>query len=289
MPNLRLCPLLLLLVSLFSGIAFSQSEPWLGEDPKDDVLGVADRSLQLRPAPVRENSVAGVTIPAGTKVMMFLTSPMHSTSGTVGSGLYLETLYPVILENHVVIPAGTQVQGVVERNQRPGHVDRKAEFRFRFTTLVFPNNHVQPIAGGLVSLPGNRNVRTKDKEGTVGTVDEGEKVVTAAVTGGGAGAIIGSVRHFGIGTYVGAGLGAGAGVLSVLLKRGSDISLPVGAQVEMVLETPVTLDPDQVAFNSQFVRPSRPGAVTARAAQQENPRNQARHCRPSPLGLPVCY
>src|SRR5947209_19639335 len=102
MPNLRLCPLLLLLVSLFSGVAFSQSEPWLGDDAKDDVLRVADRSLQLRPAPVRENSVAVVTIPAGTKVMMFLTSPIHSTSGTAGSGLYLETLYPVILENHVV-------------------------------------------------------------------------------------------------------------------------------------------------------------------------------------------
>ena len=204
--------------------------------------------------------------------------------------LYLETLYPVILENRVVIPAGSQVQGVVERNRRPGHVERTSEFRFRFTTLVFPNNRVLPIAGGLMSLPGNRNVRTKDKEGTVGTVDESEKVVTAAVTGGGAGAIIGSVRHIGIGTYVGAGLGAGAGLLSVLLKRGSDISLPVGAQVEMVLETPLTLDPEQVAFNSQYVRQARPSSLSSRAAvQQENPRNQARHCRPSALGLPVCY
>jgi len=277
---------------MLSGVAFSQSEPWLGEDPKEDMLRVADRGLQQRPASAPKNAEGAVTVPAGTKVMMFLTSPMHSTSGTAGSGLYLETLYPVILENRVVIPAGSQVQGVVERNRRPGHVERTSEFRFRFTTLVFPNNRVLPIAGGLMSLPGNRNVRTKDKEGTVGTVDEGEKVVTAAVTGGGAGAIIGSVRHFGIGTYVGAGLGAGAGVLSVLLKRGSDISLPVGAQVEMVLETPVALDPDQVAFNSQFVRPPRSVAGNSRAAAgsaQENQQNQARHCRPSPLGLPVCY
>lgn len=292
MTNLRLTQVLLLLIGLCSGVAFCQSEPSVGEDPKQDAARGADRSLQMRPAPVPGNAEAGVTVPAGTKVMMFLTSPLHSTSGTKGSGLYLETLYPVIMENRVVIPAGTQVQGVVERNRRPGHVQRTSEFRFRFTALVFPNNRVLPIAAGLLSLPGNRNVRTKDREGTVGTVDEGEKVVTAAVTGAGAGAIIGSVRHFGIGTYVGAGLGAGAGVLSVILKRGSDISLPVGAQVEMVLETPVTLDPDQVAFNSQFVRPNPPVAVTnpsANSDPQENPQSHARHCKPTPWGLPLCH
>src|SRR5207342_3033075 len=44
-----------------------------------------------------------VTIPAGTRVMMVLKSPLHTTSGTAGSGLYLETLYPVIQDNGVVI------------------------------------------------------------------------------------------------------------------------------------------------------------------------------------------
>ena len=45
----------------------------------------------------------------------------------------------------MVIPAHTQVQGVVEADKRPGHVNRISEFRFRFTTLIFPNNHVAPI------------------------------------------------------------------------------------------------------------------------------------------------
>jgi hypothetical protein len=42
-------------------------------------------------------------------VLMVLKSPLHTTSGTAGSGLYLETLFPVVQSNGVVIPAHTQV------------------------------------------------------------------------------------------------------------------------------------------------------------------------------------
>ena len=125
----------------------------------------------------------------------------------------------------MVIPAHTQVQGVVEANRRPGHADRVAEFRFRFTTLIFASNFVAPIQGVLQSIPGAKNIRTHDKDGKLKTVDQTEKVVTPAAAGAVGGAIVGSYRGFGIGLLPGAGLGAALGLGAVLLKRGDEISL----------------------------------------------------------------
>jgi hypothetical protein len=186
---------------------------------------------------------------------MVLKSPLHTTSGTAGSGLYLETLYPVVQSNGVVIPARTLVQGVVESDERPGHLKRTSEFRFRFTTLIFPNNLVVPINGVLQSIPGVRNIRTRNDR-TIEPVDQTEKVITPAAASAVGGAIIGSHRAFGIGLLPGAGLGAALGLGAVLLKRGDEIYLPQGSRVEMVLQSPFSLEQAQMAANARCARPT---------------------------------
>jgi hypothetical protein len=196
-----------------------------------------------------------VTIPAGTRVLMVLKSPLHTTSGTAGSGLYLETLYPVVQGNGIVIPARTLVHGVVESDERPGHLKRTSEFRFRFTSLIFPNNLVVPINGVLQSIPGAINIRTGEAK-TLAPVDQTEKVITPVAASSVGGAIIGAHRGFGIGLLPGAGLGAGLGLVAVLLKRGDEISLPQGTSVEMVLAAPFSLDNSQLAANARIVPPS---------------------------------
>jgi len=247
--------LLLPIVLLLSSAAFSQAVPWLDDPPL-----AADQPLQTvspETAGMPSSAPSTLTIPAGTRVMMVLKSPLHTTSGTAGSGIYLETLYPVIQGNQVVIPARTQVQGVVEANRRPGHVERTSEFRFRFTNLVFANNYVASIQGALQSIPGARNIRTHDKDGTLKPVDQAEKVVTPAAVGAVGGALLGAHRGFGVGLLPGAGLGAALGLGSVLLKRGDAIHLTPGTQVEMVLQAPLTLEQAQVSANSRYaVRPA---------------------------------
>jgi type IV secretion system protein VirB10 len=154
-----------------------------------------------------------------------------------------------------VIPAHTQIQGIVESDKRPGHLKRASEFRFRFTTLIFPNNYVVPIEGVLQSIPGAKNIRTKDSSGTVSPVDQTEKVVTPTAVGAVGGAILGSARGFGIGKFVGGGLGAALGLGGVLLKRGDEISLTRGTNLEMVLQAPLNLEADQAAKNAHYVSP----------------------------------
>lgn len=212
---------------------------------------------------------------------MVLKSPLHTTSGTAGSGLYLETLYPVVQGNGVVIPAHTQVQGVVESDERPGHLKRTSEFRFRFTTLIFPNNLVVPINGVLQSIPGAKNIRTRDKDRTLEPVDQTEKVITPTAASAVGGAIIGAHRGFGIGLLPGAGLGTALGLGAVLLKRGDEISLPRGTSVEMVLQAPFSLEQPQVSANAHYAGSSQASDNTPQTTNVDNGMKRRKHQRNS--------
>jgi type IV secretion system protein VirB10 len=253
---------LLLATVMLAKLASAQGLPWLDDPPAPTTLGQTaprDQTQVLQtmaPQVATTTYPSTVTIPAGTRVLMVLKSPLHTTSGTAGSGLYLETLYPVVQGNGVVIPARAQVQGVVESDERPGHLKRTSELRFRFTTLIFPNNVVVPINGVLQSIPGARNIRTRSNDRTLEPVNQTEKVITPVAASSVGGAIIGSNRHFGIGLLPGAGLGAGLGLVAILLKRGDEIYLPQGTWVEMVLQAPFSLEQAQMAANARYVRPS---------------------------------
>ncbi len=253
---------LLLATVMLAKLASAQGLPWLDDPPAQTALIQSAQPLQtqalkdMAPQVATTTAPSTVTIPAGTRVLMVLKSPLHTTSGTAGSGLYLETLYPVVQGNGVVIPARTQVQGVVEANERPGHLKRTSELRFRFTTLIFPNNLVVPINGALQSIPGARNIRTRSNDRTLEPVDQTEKVITPAAASAVGGAIIGAHRGFGIGLLPGAGLGAAFGLGAVLLKRGDEINLPRGTSVEMILVTPLTLEQTQITQNARYASES---------------------------------
>jgi len=184
-----------------------------------------------------------ITIPAGTHLLMKLISPLHTTSSTPGSGVYLETAFPVVENNRVVIPEHTRVMGVVSDERRPGRVQGRAQMRLKFTQLILPDNRELSIAGNLQGLPGSSTNRTVNNEGTLEPVDQIDADVYTVAKTTGAGVLIGSIRHVGIGVGPGALIGAGLGLAKVLFTRGDEISLPVGTRVEMILQRPLTVQP----------------------------------------------
>lgn len=293
-PMLRLAVtrwMVLVAGSLVPGFSMAQGLLWLDHIAQDNRQGALFANTSaVYVSNEKPTSTTQITIPAGTRVVMALRSPLHTTSGTQGSGIYLETLYPVIHGNQIVIPAHSQVQGDVEFSQRPGHFQRVSGFKFRFTSLIFPNNHVVAIDAALLSTPGSRTTRVGNSDGTLRPVDQTEKVITPVALGAATGALLGSVRSTGVGTYVGAGLGAGLTLGGTLLHRGDEISLPRGTNIEMVLQSPLILEPEQAAFNAQYVPPTEAhiDAKDPRSDSDDAPRKDTRRARPrrSPSVLP---
>jgi hypothetical protein len=218
-----------------------------------------------------------ITVPAGTKVMMELCAPLHTTSATEGSGVYLETVFPIVQANRVVIPAGTQVLGVVDAERRPGRAKGKAQFKFHFTSMVYANNYVTAIDGALQSVPGNSKVRTQDAEGTIEPVDQIDRDLATLAAGAAGGFVIGSIHSGRIAateqSATGAGIGAVLALGKVLFARGDEIRLDTGSLLEMVLTRPVSVELEHVPINPEFASQSRYGPAGGRLGRQSSEDN----------------
>ena len=212
------------------------------------LLADTDRTSKTA-APVGETAAAEpkpepITIPAGTHLLMKLISPLHTTSSTPGSGVYLETAFPVVADDRVAIPSHTRVMGVVADERRPGRVRGRAQMRLRFTQLILPDDRELAIVGNLQSLPGSNKNRSVDREGTVEPVDQIDADVYTMAKATGAGVLIGALSRSGrAGLGYGALIGGGLGLAKVLFTRGDEISLPVGTPIEMVLQHPLSVQP----------------------------------------------
>ena len=198
-------------------------------------------SASNQPSTGNSAPVPTIMLPAGTRMLVTLKNPLHTTSAEANSGVYSETASVVVQDNRVVIPLKTQVQGVVQSEQRPGRVKGRARFLFHFDTLVFPNNYAVPIDAALLGLPGSNQLRHKKGKG-IEPVDQIDKDLGRIFAPTLTGAALGSIRSLGPGTFTGAGAGALFGLGVILFTRGDEIRLNPGTSMEIVLQSPVTLD-----------------------------------------------
>jgi type IV secretion system protein VirB10 len=212
----------------------------------------AQAAAASQPAdPASQDSQQKFVVPVGTKILLSLKSAVNTRTAQPGDGVYLVSNFPVVISGHVLIPDGVYVQGVVDRVVRPGKVKGRAQISMHFTTFIFPNGQVIPIPGTLNSLPGS----TGAKVGSEGNIQQpGSKgkdaatVVKGTELGGEVGTIGGvAAGNWGAGLGYGALGGAAAGAISTLFTRGEDINIPVGSPVEMVIQRPLELVPQQYA------------------------------------------
>jgi hypothetical protein len=215
----------------------AQSFPGIARAYGNSGLSMRLGSEPSKPAVQAED----IILPVGTHILMKLQSPLHTTSATRGSGVYLETSMPVVQDGRVVIPEHTRVLGEVSNSRRPGRVKGRARLQIRFTSLIVPGDRVLSITGALQSLPGSTRNRIVDAEGTLEPVDQIDKDVRTVARGVGPGAILGVLGVGGMLPLRLGLLGGGYSLGKVLFTRGDPISLPAGATVEMVLQHPLTV------------------------------------------------
>ncbi len=188
-----------------------------------------------------------LTIPAGTKVPVVLKHAISTKGAREGDSVYAETTFPVVINDRVLVPAGTYVQGRITHVQRAGRVKGRAEVLLHFTTLIYPSGYTVLLPGAIENVPGAEKTSMKDSEGTIREDSQtGEKAKKAAdygIKGAGGGALGGVLAT---GSRTGAGVGAAAGgavgIAIAMLSRGSDVRLESGTTVEMVIQRDVPLD-----------------------------------------------
>jgi hypothetical protein len=226
--------------------------------PAENSSSAPANSVVVAHAATSEGTRA-VTVPAGTKVLLQLRSPIDTKSARVGDGVYCQTSFPVTQDNIVVIPAGTYVKGEIAHVERAGRIKGRAQILFHFNSMIFPNGYTVDLPGALKSEPGATNSNVSDEEGTVkADSQKGKDAGTVAKTGA-TGAVIGTVATgTGRGAAIGGLAGTAVGLGQVLFTRGQDVRIEQGTSLEMVIQRPLTVevihpDPAQAADNE--VRP----------------------------------
>ena len=219
---------------------------------------------------------ASAAIPAGTRIALVLTQPIQTRLIRRGDDIYAQIVSPVTAGNDVVIPAGTFVQGKVDKIERQGG---RGIVHLQSMSITFPDGYTIPLAGPLTLVspdgyafldPGN---------------SRGFGAMALALGGAGAGALIGhaaansqpgtitntlppgctgpppgcltsslstpgsTAKGTIIGAMVGGAIG-GVASIAVLLKT-RNFFLDIGSPVEMNLQHPLTLEEDEV---SQAIR-----------------------------------
>ncbi len=191
---------------------------------------------------------ATVEVPSGTSLPLVLHNGISTHSAKVGDPVYFETLFPIMINGRVAIPAGSYVSGEVTESKRPGRVKGRGELMIKLNTLILTNGYMVSL-NAVPRSAGTGGRETVDNEGKViGDSDKAGDVGTVAKTTA-AGAGIGGLATQGAkGVGIGAGVGAAAGLMAVLLTRGPDAELPRGTTVDVTLNRPILLDAEKDQF-----------------------------------------
>ncbi len=194
--------------------------------------GLAAQSQPESP-PTDTSTASALTLPPGTRIELALTGPVWSRTAKPGDPLYAQTDFPVTVGGRIAIPPGTFVQGTIEGISRPTRRTGRGEIQVLFTRIIFANGYVIELPQGYFA--------------STGLASADPPVRTSP------------------------GKPATAVTVNIELSPANDLLLDNGAQFEMTLATPVSLDAGQIAKATALSRAPEPGKFKS-----------ATLCRPTP-------
>ena len=130
---------------------------------------------------------------------------------------------PLVVDNEIVVPTGTDVYVKLVDARSAGHISGRSELRLQLVRMQFQGKSYTLASNDYEQVGTSRGKRT------------------AATVGGGAalGALIGAVAGGGKGAAIGAGVGAAAGTGVQVLTKGKQIRIPSETKLDFRLEAPV--------------------------------------------------
>ncbi|HVB08468.1 MAG TPA: hypothetical protein VNF00_05920 [Candidatus Acidoferrales bacterium] len=208
-------------------------------------------------------------VPAGTRLPLVLHNAITTRSAQPGDPVYLETLFPIIVDSRILIPAGSYVSGEITEAKRPGRIHGRGQIKIKLDNLILPNGYEASFNASPTDA-GTGGNETVGKEGTItgdsNKAGDAGTVLETTMAGAGLGGIVG---RSGEGAGIGAGVGAAAGLLAVLLTRGPEAELPRGTTLDVMTNRPLYL----LSSKANFTTPGQ--ASTLAGPPNREPRRRA--------------
>jgi hypothetical protein len=189
-------------------------------------------------------------IPAGSKIPLTLAQAISTKNAREGDAVYAQTAFPFVLNDRILVPAGTYIQGRISHTEKAGRSKKRAEILIHFTTMIYPTGYTVMLPASVENTPGADDKGVKDSEGTIQQdKDTGKRIEDAAkgAAVGGTVGTIGGVAAGGLnGARIGGAAGLAAGVAWALLKHGPEVKLDVGTSIEMEIQRDIPVDGSRI-------------------------------------------
>jgi hypothetical protein len=108
-------------------------------------------------------SAGAAEIPPGTHILLRMLNSVGTRTASEGTQVYLQTVTPVAIDNAIVIPPGTYVQGSVSHAKRSGRVKGRAELGIRLETMTFTGGKIVKISPRLSAVDSGETGQKADE------------------------------------------------------------------------------------------------------------------------------
>ena len=198
--------------------------------------------LSERPAPeaiAPTSTDLMASLPVGTAVKMKLETAISTRTNKSGDRFSGRVTEGVTLNGRTIIPVGASLEGRVARAQDRRRIRGTPTIDLRPDTIIMPSGDRYSLNAVVVDTNARPDVDVNDEGKFKGRGhDGGDWKETGIVAAGGA--IAGGVIAGGEGALIGAGVGATASVVHLLIKSRSAM-LPAGTEIVWELSRPMSL------------------------------------------------
>jgi len=192
-----------------------------------------------------------ISIPAGTVLHCRVAETITTKLNSQGDPFAATVAEPVMLDGREVIPAGATLRGHITEMEKPGRIKGVGQMRLAVDQIALPDGRTFPLAAVLMTAYGVDNVKVVGSEGLVKGPSSRGPDLKEIGAGTGGGTFLGLVLGH---PLLGATFGATATTIDRLRRRGKDLTIPVGTQLNYQLTHAIELT--HVATQAEAVRPA---------------------------------
>jgi hypothetical protein len=172
------------------------------------------------------------SVPAGTLLHCRANQTLTTKLNKQGDSFTINTSEPISINGQVAIPVGSSLFGRIMVMERPGRIKGVGQMLLTVQQITLPDGRTFPLAATLVTVYGAEHVKVVGAEGLVkgpnSHLPDAEEIGAGTVGGTLVGLMFAQ-------PLAGAAVGATATVVDRMRRRGKDLTIPIGTQLNYQL------------------------------------------------------
>jgi hypothetical protein len=187
-----------------------------------------------------------LSVPAGTMLYCRTTQTLTTKLNYQGDAFTISIAEPVSVDGRVAIPVGSMLSGRITRMQRPGRIKGVGQMHLTVEQITFPDGRSFPISAALMAAYGADHVKVVGSEGLVKGPSSRVPDLEEIGAGTAGGTLLGLIFAH---PFIGATVGFTATTIDRMRRRGKDLTVPAGTQLnyQLTRDLAITRNPVRVS------------------------------------------